>query len=142
MLRAIDDHYELAAATRLQWQGFPVWKLDGRRTDRGGLSEEEASDPDEAGQGEGGIPLWVQLFIGEDDLFPYHIEFSDRPIGQNGPRDPLPGATDYGQTVAMDFFEVQTGLAIDPRLFVFKPRDHQVDDVTQAYLQCIESSAP
>ena len=127
-MRQIARNYAMKEAATTQLQGVPVWQLTGRLRPR-----PSSADAEEGKGGPDRVPPWVLLFIGQDDLLPYRIEFRDRPT--SGDSDRLATA-DEEQTVAMDFFEVQVGAQIDPRAFAFQPRDDRpVKNVTAAYIR-------
>ena len=130
-LRQIGRRYAFESAARHRLQELEVWRLVGTRHSHG---SDDESDEAQQGVGQGGEPHVVVLVIGADDFFPYRIEFRNNLEDASGSSGTLIVSAGKQQSVAMDFFEVQTGATIDPRNFEFKPRDNRVTDVTDRYL--------
>ncbi len=79
------------------------------------------------------IPDQVFLLIGQDDLFPYHIDFR-RSITDEGLSVLSGQREDSRSIVTMELFEVQLGVPLDPLLFVYKPGSTEVDDQTDEFV--------
>ena len=78
------------------------------------------------------LPDRVALLLGEDDLFPYGIEYC-RTVAKGkslvlGQPRPL---------VTMELFEVGFDVPIDPQQFVYNPGSIEVPDHTERFLQSL-----
>ena len=89
------------------------------------------------------LPVRVRLVLGQDDLFPYRIEFYGLPENVPAAKSATPTEGDGSALVppaaaepmvAMDLFEVTLGAAIDPLDFAFKPGDMEVTDATDTFI--------
>lgn len=84
------------------------------------------------------FPDRVFLLVGQDDLFPYHIDFrrteSDRGLAVVDARSP-------SRSVAtMELFEVQYNAAIDPVRFAYvPPKNVQFENQTDDYLRRMQA---
>jgi hypothetical protein len=75
------------------------------------------------------VPRRVVLVVGQDDLFPYRIEYwgSHPRSKKSAPSEQL--------IVEMDLFEIQFDAPIDPHQFLYNPGDSPFEDQTADYLQ-------
>lgn len=69
------------------------------------------------------VPHRVTLYLGQNDLFPYRIEY-ERPSTSSG--QPM---------LAMEFFEVRFDLPVDPERFTYRPSYRRVEDHTSQYIE-------
>ncbi|HEY1785718.1 MAG TPA: hypothetical protein VGG30_09230 [Pirellulales bacterium] len=76
------------------------------------------------------IPQRVVLTLGQDDLFPYRIEYlREQPGKQGAPATMLP-------ILVIELFEVQLAVPVDPQRFVYEPGNRAGEiDGTAAYLK-------
>lgn len=74
------------------------------------------------------MPDHVLIFLGQDDFFPYRVDFRS-----SQPRSPGTGSRAQS-LVTMELFEVQFNAPINPALFVYKPGDIEIIDGTEDYL--------
>ena len=80
------------------------------------------------------LPYDVLLLVGQDDLFPYVIEYRGKVLrresgtGNHGGRETL---------VRMQLHEVRLGAPIDSRQFVYKPGAIAVENQTERFLRRI-----
>ena len=92
------------------------------------------------------LPEHVVLYVGQEDLIPYRIEYlrrSDKSdaTGQGGI---LPG---YRAIVTTEVFDVRTNVPIDSRQFTYQPsgltqaKGLKVIDTTDAYLKALSADA-
>jgi hypothetical protein len=78
------------------------------------------------------LPEQVWMYVGQDDLFPYRIEFRRRADGQGrGGNDP----SDMRVVVTVEFYEVRLNTPISPREFEYQPSSADIVDVTAAFLK-------
>jgi len=79
------------------------------------------------------VPERVLVWLGQDDLFPYRIEFHR-------------GETDLGQgipIVIMQMFDVRIGDRLDPMLFTYRPPDGlDYEDRTEDYVKRVVRKKP
>jgi hypothetical protein len=136
LLSGLEQRFQFPIAQKSlltdQSSELPVWQLTGTwkpdvlmqllpsQADaiRGGAAADLTELPAE-------LPQKVQLLLGQDDLFPYRIDF-------------LREDAETGQQIAittLELFDVEIGGAIDPLLFVYKPGDQEVTDRTQEFIE-------
>ena len=77
------------------------------------------------------VPDQVVLLLGQDDLFPYRIEYR-RQIPQ---KDAAPGESASRALVTMDLYEVSLNVPIDPAQFGYQPGETEIVDQTDAFVQ-------
>ncbi len=82
------------------------------------------------------IPQRIVLTLGQDDLFPYRIEYLREQPGKKGAP-----ATLQPQLV-VEWFEVQLGAPIDPQRFAYEPGNRAKVDETAAYLKRLGIAEP
>ena len=79
------------------------------------------------------LPSGVVLLLGQEDLFPYRIEYHRKP----------PDLSDGRPIVVMQFFDVRLDGKIDPLVFSYQPNDVdelEITDRTQEYVQRMEKA--
>jgi hypothetical protein len=81
------------------------------------------------------LPQRVDLVLGRSErtfaLFPYRVIYYAR-AEQGGAGE---GAANLTPIVSMEFFNVQSAAALDPRDFDYNPGEQEVEDLTAMYLQ-------
>ena len=79
------------------------------------------------------MPEEVLLYLGQDDLFPYRIEYRRRPMKQGK------GASDVSREampiLTVELYEVRLNSPIDPRQFAYQPGSLEVLDTTDHVLK-------
>jgi hypothetical protein len=95
-------------------------------------------NPDSADGWPSHLPHHVVVMVGVEDSFPYRVEY------RRGSDASLVGSvTPAGDPLArFEFFEVQWGVSMDPRLFEFTATDVDWRDVTGAVLERLRPAAP
>jgi hypothetical protein len=84
------------------------------------------------------VPTRVVLMIGRDDLFPYRVEYWRWMPGEIKALSLKKPPPVERMILAMELFEVQIDVAIDPRQFIYSPGDLEPTDQTTKFLQSIE----
>lgn len=80
------------------------------------------------------LPEEVRLYLGQDDLFPYRIEYRRRGAGQGKVGQ---GGSDEMQTmVLVELYEVQINAPLDPRQFEYGPATGYAD-TTEGFLKTL-----
>ncbi len=84
------------------------------------------------------IPQRIVLTLGQDDLFPYRIEYLREQPGKKGSPPTLQ------PMLTIELFEVQLATPIDPQRFAYQPGNRPRSDETAAYLKKlgIEEAVP
>ncbi len=155
LIFGLGQWFEFGKIEEGKLERFPVWIM------RGEWKRNKLADmlPDQRGQilaGEAAdlsklpaqLPERVVLMIGRDDLFPYRLEYWRHvapPAKVIGVKKPPAVDT---LIVAMELYEVQLDVPLDPRQFAYNPGDQPAVDQTPAFLQSlglkdeIEAKAP
>jgi hypothetical protein len=79
------------------------------------------------------LPEQVWLYLGQDDLFPYRIEYRRRAGGQGRGGDA--GAGDMLPMVIVEFYEVRMNSPINPHEFDYQPGNADILDSTASFLK-------
>jgi len=79
------------------------------------------------------VPDRIVMYIGQEDLFPYRLEFWRDASPQRDKRDRLSGQT--GILYCLQFLEVRIDGPIDAALFKYNPGNLTPNDQTDVYLQ-------
>ncbi|HTN75197.1 MAG TPA: hypothetical protein VL096_08120 [Pirellulaceae bacterium] len=133
LLQALENSFQFSPAVAGQLRGVDVWTLEGTwRPNKlaelwpdqapallAGQTVDLAKLPTQ-------LPERVQVVLSRDPaipLFPYRIEYQRR--GRAGEFEPM---------VTLELFEIRRNVALDPRLFAYKPGDQEVADETELYL--------
>ena len=82
------------------------------------------------------LPEQVWLYVGQDDLFPYRIEYRRRTEGRRGDA----ARAEMLPMVTIEFYEVQLNAQINPREFVYEPGSTDVVDATDAYVKKLKGN--
>jgi hypothetical protein len=139
LLANIEAAFRFAPAVEGRLDDLRVWTLEGRwKPERlAGLL------PDQKGAIESGgavdlsrltpnVPDRVVVHLGYDDLFPYRIEYwRSTQSGKEGKS----GSPGNKLLVLIELYEVQVGVAIDPRQFTLSPKGIEPVDRTSAFLE-------
>lgn len=123
MLRAINDWCQFTAAQPHQLSGLPVWVVRGRLDPKrlAHIEEDSMTAPRP-------IPDEVVVVLGQQDLFPYRFEYRRvRPAEKSSPHGAL--------MVALELFDVRTGVSFDPQRFRYSPGSAPTADVTLEMIQ-------
>jgi hypothetical protein len=85
------------------------------------------------------MPDRVFLLVGQDDLFPYHIDFR-----RSEPEEGLSVLSADGRSASrslttMELFEVQFDAPLDPMAFVYSPTNIEISDRTDEFLARVKS---
>jgi hypothetical protein len=141
VLRGLYRFFDFPVAQRGQWgrENRPVWRLEGRwKTEQLLRLLPEQKEAIEAGQAPDlsrlpeHLPDHVILLLGEEDLFPYRIEYR---------RAVAPGVLESSKAdsralVTMQLFDVVLNVPIDPRLFQYTG-DTKFVDRTGSFLESL-----
>ena len=136
LLASLADNFEFSAPVESRIGELPVYVL------RGVWQRDKLVEVIQGGTGAGKtvnvesppdhLPYDVLLLVGQDDLFPYVIEYRGKVLrresgtGNHGGRETL---------VRMQLYEVRLGAPIDSRQFVYKPGAVAVDNQTERFLR-------
>ena len=82
------------------------------------------------------IPQRIVLTLGQDDLFPYRLEYLREQAGRKG------APATFQPLLVVEWFEVQAGVPIDPQRFVYVPPGGARVDDTGAYLKQLGIEEP
>jgi len=82
------------------------------------------------------LPEQVQLYVGQDDLFPYRIEYRRRASGKGRGGDA--DRAEMLPMVTVEFYEVRLNTPINPREFDYQPGSADVLDTTAAYIKSLQ----
>jgi hypothetical protein len=122
------------------FQDVPVWALAlGWKRDRLTKLLGRADVFDERGQVlkdrlPEHLPDRIFMLVGQDDLFPYHIDYR-RSVSDETDRSASAGADTASRSLTtMELFEVQFNAPLDPMWFVYKPGNVKIVDQTDKYL--------
>lgn len=138
LLENLDASFRFGAATEERLDRLVVWKIEGEweRTKLADLLPAQAerlragNAPDFSKLPEH-LPDRVRLMLGKDDLFPYRFEF----LRMSPEINEATGRREAKVLVLMEFFEVQTNVAIDARNFVYQPT--KFEDATGTFLRTL-----
>jgi hypothetical protein len=146
-MRAADEHLDFNNPQTNQTAAFPVWAISGRwrgdalRPFFSGLADQAAAgQPLDLGRLPTQAPEEVRLFVGQEDLFPYRLQFLRRPAKQGSGAlqdvnaEPRPILT-------VNFFGVQLGAGIDPQQFVYQPGTADISDTTAGTIRGLSGTA-
>ncbi|HEY2828324.1 MAG TPA: hypothetical protein VGJ04_12055 [Pirellulales bacterium] len=79
------------------------------------------------------LPEQVWLYVGQDDFFPYRIEFRRR-AGVQG-RGVMGAQEEMLPIVTVEFYEVRLNVPINPREFDYQPGSADIIDATASFLK-------
>jgi hypothetical protein len=138
LLRGLHNNFDFTAAQRGQWGMRQVWQLEGGWKP-GPLSK---ILPKKKGPSESGKPVditrlpepqphCVVLLLGQEDLFPYRIEYCRKEVKKEGEKT----TEELRHIVTMEFSEVRFNAALDSGHFIYNPGTGEFSDQTDAFLQ-------
>ncbi len=140
LLRGLNENFDFGKPRRTQLSDIPVWTVEGtwRREKLAGLLPDQKDDilagrPARLDELPEHLPDSVSVVLGQDDLFPYRIQYH-RHAAAGGAVDP---SSPSKVIVSLELYEVLLGEPIDPLRFVYKPGDQLVADRTDRFLQSI-----
>jgi hypothetical protein len=84
------------------------------------------------------MPEEVQLFVGQEDMFPYRIEYRRRPTKQG--RGEAIG--EMAPILIVEFYEVRLNEAIGPQNFVYQPGNAEIADATANFIKSMGVRTP
>ena len=134
LLRGLNDSFDFTLAEPGRWgkQGRPVWKLHGQwKTEQLAkiLPDQEAAirrgSAADLSKLPSHLPDHVILLLGQEDHFPYRIEYRRSDDRQSR------------ALVTMELFDVYYPGSIDPRRFTYNPGDLEYSDQTESYLESL-----
>ena len=79
------------------------------------------------------VPDRVVLLLGQEDLFPYRMDYCRAAIRKDEGAEPVEGRT----LMTVEFFEVNFNVPIDPGQFIYSPGTVELSDQTEAFLQSL-----
>jgi hypothetical protein len=140
LLGSLKANFDVAAPQSVVFQDVPVWALALRwKPDRLAKLLSRTELFDDTGQLRtdrlpGQMPDRIFLLVGQDDLFPYHIDYR-RSVAD----DVLSSVAASKQSASrslttMELFEVQFNAPLDPMWFVYKPGNIKIVDQTDKHL--------
>ena len=84
------------------------------------------------------MPEEVQLFVGQEDMFPYRIEYRRRPTKQG--RGEALG--EMAPMLIVEFYEVRLNEPIGAQNFVYQPGNAEIADATANFIKSIGVRTP
>ncbi|MDG2382875.1 MAG: hypothetical protein P8N76_14495 [Pirellulaceae bacterium] len=137
LLKSLQANFHFSEPYPLTFQQVPVWSLDCRwKPHRLKKLLPKHALFDEAGKLDVAelppqLPDHVFVLFGQDDLFPYHIDFRRSRSNRTKKEQPKKKSASL---VTMELFEVQFDAPIQPSQFIYKPGDIEITDGTDDYI--------
>jgi hypothetical protein len=138
LLRNLQAAFDFDSAQQGRFGRLPVWRLQGRwKPERLGkiLPEQkaaiEAGEPPDLNQLPEHLPDCVVLMLGQEDLFPYRIEYRRGIAGKAGRQDASRAL------VTMELFDVKLDVPIDRTRFIYNPGNMKFSDETDSLLSSL-----
>ncbi|MGO8688052.1 MAG: LolA family protein [Thermoguttaceae bacterium] len=139
-LRALDANFRFTTAERRQFRQAAVWRLQGgwQPAQLARLLPKQAAaiaqgKPADFRRLPQYLPDRVVLILGQEDLFPYRIEYRRTVDKKDGP-----SADDEGRLlVSIDLDDVRLNFPIDRTRFFYNPGSGEPADQTNAFLQSL-----
>ncbi len=145
LMVGLNDSFEFVSVQAGKLDSQPVVTLEGRWKPArlalllpGQKADIEAGKPAKLNKLPAHQPDSVLICLSRDDLFPYRLEFR---------RQALPGSlpgSERSETkilMAMEWYEVRLGGALDPQQFRYQPGGTQPTDITDPFLKSMGLSA-
>jgi hypothetical protein len=142
LLISLQSAFDFTVAEQGYWgkKKQPVWRLQGGWKQEEMLrllpnqkSAIEKGDPPDLGKLPEYVPQQVVLLLGQDDLFPYRVEYRRGSPEKTGhASEPASKAM-----VTIDLFEVVINVPIDPAQFIYNPGETEFTDRTGEFLQTL-----
>jgi len=144
LLRALDNSFRFTAMEQTQLKTkrglMPAWMLRGRwkanRLARLLPDQKEAIQqgmPADMSKLPRHLPEEVLILLGQEDLFPYRIEYRGNRRKSRSKQTPAGGKA----ILTMQFYEVSLNVPVDPARFVYNPGDLKASDDTKRYLESL-----
>ncbi len=138
LLRGLDATFQFTVAQRGQLAELPVWRLEGGWKPAHLLNflpkqrkAIEKGQPVDLSRLPPYLPDRVIILLGQDDSFPYRIDYR-----RGGPGQGADGRQGRSLTT-LEFFEVNLNAPVDAGQFLFAPGNLPVCDETEQYLQAL-----
>lgn len=138
LLRGLQAAFDFDAAQPARLDRLPVWTLQGHwKPDRLAkiLPDQkaaiEAGQPADLSKLPDHLPDHVVLMLGQEDLFPYRIEYR-RGIARKEGRE-----KDSRALVTMELFDVKLDVPIDRTRFIYNPGNTSFVDETDSFLSSL-----
>jgi hypothetical protein len=139
LLRGLDAAFDFTAAEAGTWgrQKRAVWRLEGTwKRDRLAWMLPAQKAAMEAGKAPDlsklpeHLPDRVVLYLGQDDMFPYRVEYHRRKADEDEdtPARPL---------VVMELYDVALNVPISRSHFTYSPGNAEFTDQTEAYIKAL-----
>jgi hypothetical protein len=116
------------------WIASGSWQPDALRGVSKELAEQAAAgQPLDTNKLPPQMPEEVQLYVGQEDMFPYRVEYRRRPTkqGRGG------GAGELAPILIVEFYEVRLNELIGPQNFVYQPGNAEILDSTQNFIKSL-----
>jgi hypothetical protein len=133
LLSSIDRNFQFRVPQLVRFHEESMWAIAGLwRPERlksffpDGASDRGIAASDLPGH----VPDRVFLLIGQEDLFPYRIEFRRGAAASTG----TTSASSVAPLLIMDFYRVNLGGTVDEREFTYSPGDVHIEDRTDHYI--------
>jgi hypothetical protein len=133
LVRGLNAQFEFTSVVADQLGGLPVWKLTGRwRPAQLALLLPSQKDAIEKGHSPDlarlppHVPDSVLLFLGQDDCFPFRIDYL-RSVPRSSPK----------RLVGLEFFELNFNGPIDAGQFLFTPGSQEIVDHTEEFVRSL-----
>ncbi len=131
LLEQIHRHFEFQPPQPGMLHEVPVWMLPG--TVQLATFDQFPGNQVTAQRSPEHFPHFVTLALGQEDLFPFRIEY--RRKKSDGSSSEIVVTADSRAIVTLELFQVQLNLPLNPELFVKRAGDMPVRDATQSYLE-------
>jgi len=138
LLRGLEATFDFNSAEPGTFGRLPVWRLQGRwKPDRLAkiLPDQkaviEAGEPPDLTRLPEHLPDRVVLMLGQDDLFPYRVEY------RRGIPEKAGGQNDGRPLVTMELFDVKLDVPIDRARFVYNPGNTGFSDETESFISSL-----
>lgn len=146
LLHSIQQNFDIAAPQAFTFQDVPVWALacHWKPSRLAALLPQYPELLDDQGRVRGDelpaqFPDRIFLLVGQDDLFPYRVDFRrSRSEKESSLLDVNPAAS--SSLTTMELFEVQFDAPLDPGEFVYSPTNIEIHDRTDEMLKQIRES--
>ena len=133
LIRGLNSHFEFTSVAADQLSGLPVWKLSGewkpaelaRLLPNQKDAIEKGRTPDLT-RLPAHLPDSVTLFLGQEDCFPFRIDYLRS----------VPGASPR-RLIGLEFFELNFNGPIDSGQFIFTPSNLEIIDRTKEFVDSL-----
>jgi len=138
LLRGLQAAFDFSSAEQGHFGRLPVWRLQGQwKPDRLAkiLPDQkaaiEAGRPPDLVKLPEHLPDRVVLMLGQDDLFPYRIEY------RRGIPEKAGGRNDSRALVTMELFDVKLNVPIDRNRFIYNRGSTDFSDQTESFISSL-----